>query len=115
MTADDGHSSPPGLDLRPTSGSYDAETNTVTLYGEWDFAFKDELRSLTDRLRPGYASIDLTVATFIDSSVLNEMVHVHNRLRENGGRLRLFVGEGHIARLLSITGLDGLLEIDRRT
>jgi anti-sigma B factor antagonist len=114
MAPDSGHSSP-ASNWQPTLGSYDAETNTVTLRGEWDFSSKGELRNLTDKLRPSYASIDLVDATFIDSSVLNEIVHTRNRLSASGGRLRIFVGEGHVARLLSITGLDQVLEVDRKT
>jgi len=114
MPRDDGHSSPTASDWQPTSGSYDAETNTVTLSGEWDFSLRDRLRELIDKLRASYASIDLVDTTFIDSSVLNEIVRAHNRLSACNGRLRIFVGEGHVARLLKITGLDRVLEVGRK-
>ncbi|MBV8117583.1 MAG: STAS domain-containing protein [Candidatus Eremiobacteraeota bacterium] len=114
MSSDKDHAATPASGLEPTSGSYDAETNAVTLVGEWDFSSKDELRALTEKLRPNYATIDLTNATFIDSSVINEIVRTFNRLRESDGRMRLFVGEGHIARLFGIAGLDKLIDIERK-
>jgi len=98
-----------------SSGSLDPETNTLALRGEWDFSSKAELRQLTDRLGSGDATIDLTEVTFIDSSVINEIVRTHNRLHAAEARLRLRVGGGHIARLLTITGLDRVIDIDRRS
>jgi anti-anti-sigma factor len=96
-------------------GSFDLETNTLVLSGEWDFSMKDELQLLTDRLSGDEATVDLKDATFIDSSVINTIVRTHKRLYGNGGRLRLVTGGGHIAKLLNVTGLDRVMEIDGRT
>lgn len=95
--------------------SVDPETNTLMLAGEWDFAAKDELRELADGLGDRDATIDLEHVSFIDSSVINEIVHTHNRLRATDHRLRLVTSGGHIARLFNVTGLDRVIEIEQRT
>jgi anti-sigma B factor antagonist len=49
--------------------------------------------------------VDLTQLEFLDSTGLGALIGAHRRALENGGNLRLAVGEGRIARLLNITGL----------
>ncbi|MGA8535025.1 MAG: STAS domain-containing protein [Candidatus Tumulicola sp.] len=98
------------------AGSYDAQTNTVALAGEWDLASKEQLRRLTDRLQSNRpATVDLTSVEFIDSSVINELLSAHGRLSggRTGRRLRLLVRSGHIARLLDITGMDRIMDVER--
>jgi anti-sigma B factor antagonist len=50
-------------------------------------------------------AVDLTRLEFLDSTGLGALIGAHRRAIENGGNLRLAVGEGSIARLLNITGL----------
>ncbi len=95
-------------------GSFDLETNTLVLSGEWDFSLMDELHRLTEGLCGGEGTVDLRDVTFMDSSVINTIVRTHKRLAANGGRLRLVTGGGHIAKLLNITGLGRVMEIDGR-
>jgi anti-sigma B factor antagonist len=49
--------------------------------------------------------VDLTRLEFLDSTGLGALIGAHRRALENGGAVRLAVGEGPIARLLNITGL----------
>ncbi|HEV7180505.1 MAG TPA: STAS domain-containing protein [Candidatus Baltobacteraceae bacterium] len=49
--------------------------------------------------------VDLTKLEFLDSTGLGALIGAHRRALENGGKVRLAVGEGAIARLLNITGL----------
>lgn len=49
--------------------------------------------------------VDLTRLEFLDSTGLGALIGAHRRAVENGGEIRLAVGEGRIARLLNITGL----------
>ena len=49
--------------------------------------------------------VDLTKLEFLDSTGLGALIGAHRRALENGGKIRLAVGEGPIARLLNITGL----------
>lgn len=49
--------------------------------------------------------VDLSHLEFLDSTGLGALIGAHRRATENGGRIRLVVGEGPIQRLLTITGL----------
>lgn len=49
--------------------------------------------------------VDLTRVEFLDSTGLGALIGAHRRAIENGGAVRLAVGDGPIARLLNITGL----------
>ena len=70
--------------------------------------------------------VDLTKLEFLDSTGLGALIGAHRRALENGGKVRLAVGEGPIQRLLNITGLirvfpvyttleDAINENDRMT
>jgi anti-anti-sigma factor len=100
------------VDSELSGGSYDERTNVLTLSGEWDFAGKVALRTLTSRLQSSSkASIDLCAVRFMDSSVINEIFHTSKRLTAAGGRLRLIVGDERIERLLRITQVDRVIDI----
>jgi len=49
--------------------------------------------------------VDLTQLEFLDSTGLGALIGAHRRAAEHGGRVRLIVQDGPIARLLNITGL----------
>lgn len=49
--------------------------------------------------------VDLTHLAFLDSTGLGALIGAHRRAAEHGGRVRLIVQDGPIARLLNITGL----------
>lgn len=49
--------------------------------------------------------VDLTQLSFLDSTGLGALIGAHRRAAEHGGRVRLIVQDGPIARLLNITGL----------
>lgn len=101
------------MDATPPQATYDAAKNTLILHGEWDLASKEALREFADRLRPSQgAAIDLTGVQFIDSSTISEFFHAARRLADGGCRLRLIVGEEHIARVLRITKADRLIDIE---
>lgn len=104
------------MDSESSAGSYDERTNVLTLSGEWDFAAKDVLGTLTARLQPSpKASIDLSAVRFMDSSVIHEIFHTFKRLTAAGGGLRLIVAGERIERLLRITQVDTLIEVTRST
>jgi anti-anti-sigma factor len=104
------------MDAQKPVGSLDARTNTLVLSGEWDFASKDELRDLSDQINPKLtATLDLIDVTFIDSSVINEIVRTHNRLKAGDVRFRVLIGDDRVARLLSICGIDRVVDVERGT
>ena len=50
--------------------------------------------------------VDLTEATFIDSSSLGVLIGAHRRLKAHGGRLVVACGNDAIVKTFRITGLD---------
>ena len=55
--------------------------------------------------------VDLTGATFIDSTALGVLVSAGKRLRLRQGALAIACLDGNIRRILEITGLDGVFAI----
>ena len=104
------------MNAQEPAGSFDARTNTLVLGGEWDFASKDELHDLADQIDPKLtATLDLIDVTFIDSSVINEIVRTHNRLKAGDVRLRVLIGDDRLARLLNVCGIDRVVDVERGT
>jgi anti-sigma B factor antagonist len=76
--------------------------------GELDLAVAPWLRDQLDALFVGGASslvIDMTDATFLDSTALGVLVAALNRCDELGGEVHLVVTEPQVLRVLRITGL----------
>jgi anti-sigma B factor antagonist len=77
--------------------------------GELDLAVAPWLRDQLDALFVGGASslvVDMTDATFLDSTALGVLVGALNRCRERGGEVHLIVTESQVLRVLRITGLN---------
>ncbi len=55
--------------------------------------------------------VELSRVAFLDSTGLGALVGAHRSAMENGGRVRLVVNAGPIARLLDITGLIRVLNV----
>ena len=84
------------------------EFPVLEVMGELDLAVAPWLSEQLDALFVGGASsviVDLSAATFLDSTALGVLVGVLNRCNELGGRVHLVVTEPQILRVLSITGL----------
>jgi anti-sigma B factor antagonist len=82
---------------------------TLVVEGELDLAVAPWLRDQLDALYVGGADsvvVDLSHATFLDSTALGVMVSALNRSRERGGVVHLIVQEPQILRVLTITGLE---------
>jgi anti-sigma B factor antagonist len=81
---------------------------TLEVGGELDLAVAPWLHDQLDALFVGGAAsilVDLSEATFLDSTALGVLVGAMNRCHERGGRIHLVVTEPQILRVLSITGL----------
>jgi anti-sigma B factor antagonist len=77
--------------------------------GELDLAVAPWLREQIDTLFAGGATslvLDLSDATFLDSTALGVLVGALTTSNERGGRIHLVVTEPQILRVLSITGLS---------
>jgi anti-sigma B factor antagonist len=82
---------------------------TLEVTGELDLAVAPWLRDQLDALFVGGGSsivVDLSAATFLDSTALGVLVTALGRSRELGGQVHLVVQEPQILRVLTITGLD---------
>lgn len=55
--------------------------------------------------------VDLTRATFIDSSSLGILIGANRRLKEHGGRLAIACEADAIVKTFRITGLDGVFRL----
>ena len=93
------------------AGSRDriAEFPVFEVSGELDLAVAPWLSDQLDALFVGGATsvvLDLSLATFLDSTALGVLVGVRNRSKGLGGDVHLVVTEPQILRVLSITGLE---------
>ena len=80
----------------------------LVVAGEIDMATRDQLR---EHLAPlhGDVVVDLSAVTFLDSSGIATIVAQATRLADDGATLKLRRANAVVARVLHITGLDGLL------
>jgi anti-sigma B factor antagonist len=84
----------------------------IGLRGEWDLYNRPELETA---LRAAEASsepvvvIDLSSATFIDSSVLGALVEARARL--DGSRIAVLATDRQIRKVFEITGLDSVFTL----
>jgi anti-sigma B factor antagonist len=86
----------------------------VHVQGQVDLYVAPDLKvRLLDALdrADGRIVVDVTESTFIDSSALSTLFSAHRRARRRGGRVVLVNPSGEIARMLSITGLDAILDV----
>jgi anti-sigma B factor antagonist len=74
--------------------------------------FEERLRE-TERERRDVLVLDLRMLRFMDSVALGAIIAADNRSRASGRRLVLITAEGPVHSLLSLTGLDGRLEVVR--
>lgn len=92
----------------------DANTHVIELGGEIDLytapEFKERLVQLIDEGKKRIV-IDLSTATFIDSTTLGVLVGGIKRLRPAGGTLALVCSDQNIAKIFEITGLDRVFPI----
>jgi anti-sigma B factor antagonist len=92
----------------------DADTHVIELGGEIDLytapEFKERMIQLIDAGKKRIV-VDLTKATFIDSTTLGVLVGGVKRLRPTGGALALVCTDQNITKIFEITGLDRVFEI----
>lgn len=109
--ADDG-SWTPGVGGLRTAQFHGRGYRGCRLAGEIDFTSAGPLQAtLSSLILPGGGTVvaDLTGITFIDSSGLGALVQAHRTATERETRL-VVVASQPVARLLTVTGLDTVLE-----
>ena len=94
--------------------SIDAETHVIELGGEVDLYTAPEFKErLVQVIEDGKKQlvVDLSKATFIDSTTLGVLVGGVKRLRPTGGSLALVCTDQNISKIFEITGLDRVFPI----
>jgi anti-sigma B factor antagonist len=101
-------------DFALASERLSATAHVVDVGGELDLYTSPRLRSHVSALVSGGADtivVDLSEATFIDSSALHVLLDARRRLHDAGGRFVVVCPTGAIRRVFEVTGVDGLLDI----
>ena len=92
----------------------DAETHLIELGGEVDLytapEFKERMVQVIEEGKKRIV-VDLSEATFIDSTTLGVLVGGVKRLRPAGGSLALVCSDQNIQKIFEITGLDRVFPI----
>ena len=92
----------------------DADTHVIELGGEVDLYTAPEFKErLVQVIEDGKKQlvVDLSKATFIDSTTLGVLVGGVKRLRPTGGSLALVCTDQNISKIFEITGLDRVVPI----
>ncbi len=102
------------MDFRIAEQEIDGRTHLIELGGEVDLytapAFKEHM---TGAIEAGKQQVvvDLSEATFIDSTTLGVLVGGEKRLRGGGGSIALVCPDAGIRKIFEITGLDRVFGI----
>jgi anti-sigma B factor antagonist len=92
----------------------DSDTHVIELGGEVDLYTAPEFKErMVELIESGKKQIvvDLSQATFIDSTTLGVLVGGVKRLRPAGGSLALVCTDQNITKIFEITGLDRVFPI----
>ena len=92
----------------------DASTHVVAVTGEVDIFTAPEFKSvISGAIDTGRDTVvvDLTGATFIDSSSLGVLISAHRRLAQREGRLVVATDVPTVRKTFEITGLDAVLDV----
>ena len=104
------------MDFSIEDRAIDDKTHVVAVAGEIDIftapAFKQHVSAPIDAGRSRLI-VDLTAATFIDSSSLGVLIGAHRRLKRRGGTMAVVCDSDAIVKTFRITGLDGVFRLVR--
>jgi anti-sigma B factor antagonist len=91
----------------------DTRTSVISVEGELDLATAPSLKwMLVDSLQTGSSRlvVDLSLATFMDSTALGVLVGVTRRL-DAGARLAIVCAHPNVLKIFEFSGLDGAFAI----
>ena len=111
MAENDSLSPPPAFRMEQEAGP--AGVTVLVLAGEIDLATSGQFRgAVEDALRrEGSVVIDMDEVTFMDSTMLRELLRAHKDLQGAGNRLVIAAAQPAVRRLLELTGTSGLFEL----
>jgi anti-sigma B factor antagonist len=102
------------VDFKLFDRSIDAETHVIELHGEVDIytapAFEARMTELIDEGKPRLV-VDLSSATFIDSTALGVLARGRNRMCASDDALALVCTDEKMLEIFDITGFDRLIPI----
>jgi len=102
------------LNFKISDEEIDDQTHVISLGGEIDLYTAPEFKErMVELIEAGKKNIvvDLSEATFIDSTTLGVLVGGVKRLRPSGGGLALVCTDQNISKIFEITGLDRVFSI----
>jgi anti-sigma B factor antagonist len=91
----------------------DARTSAISIAGELDLATAPQLKwMLLDALEEGHSRlvVDLSQATFMDSTALGVLVGVDRSL-ESGATLAIVCANASLLKIFELSGMDGVFAI----
>lgn len=91
----------------------DERTSVISVEGDLDLSTAPQLKwMLVDSLDEGHSQlvVDLSLATFMDSTALGVLVGV-NRSLDVGGRLAIVCARASILKIFELSGMDGAFVI----
>lgn len=102
------------MDFTIDDDALDGETHVIALGGEADLysapEFKERLLGLIDAGKTRIL-IDLSEATFVDSTTLGVLVAAARRVRPEGGTVAIVCAEPSIRKIFATTGLERVFPI----
>ena len=102
------------MDTRPFAILEDGTTPCIAVEGEIDMESAPEFtRGLMTAISAGSKGlvVDLTRATFMDSTAITGLVNALERLHERGGRLAIVAPDDRVSALLEVARLDERFEV----
>ncbi len=112
--ADKTEHAPPGhVAFDVSRRALDARTSVVDVEGELDLATAPQLKwMLVDALDEGHTQLvlDLTRATFMDSTALGVLVGVSRNLAADG-TLAIVCARAELLRIFELSGMDAMFDI----
>jgi anti-sigma B factor antagonist len=108
-----------GDEAAAKESSHDEDVAVMVAGGELDFAASPQLKDrLTERIEAGTRRLilDLSGATFVDSTAIGALASVATRLNELGGGMLLVVcpdENRRVLRIFEIAGIESLIAVHR--
>ena len=102
------------LDFKVSSAALGGSVSSVSVGGEVDLSTAPELKEVLNGVIDGgarYVLVDLSSATFIDSTTLGVLMGAVKRVRPEGGEIAIACKDQNIRKIFEITLLDRVFAI----
>jgi anti-sigma B factor antagonist len=102
------------LEFKVSSAELGGGVSTVIVGGEVDLATAPELKEVLTGVIDGgarFVLVDLSKATFIDSTTLGVLMGAVKRVRPDGGEIAIACNDQNIRKIFEITLLDRVFAI----